>query len=73
MFTCIFVDDSWLYLTCRELDEMLEEYQESGLGDSGEMFDPSSVTHSMDAFINKQSNILTGAKFPAEYVFSIIT
>ncbi|KAF6020631.1 ECD [Bugula neritina] len=59
-------DDSWLYLTCRELDEMLEEYQESGLGDSGEMFDPSSVTHSMDAFINKQSNILTGAKFPAD-------
>lgn len=56
-------------MTYAELDEMLGEYGgTAGLGAdnsaSEASFDPSSLTESMSAFINKQSNILSGAKLP---------
>lgn len=47
-------------MTFEQLDDMLAEY---GAGKSNQ-FNPSQVVDTMSAFINKESNILTGVKVP---------
>ena len=61
-------------MTYDELDQILEDYSDStkSLADfdvkPSADFDPTQLTDSMSAFINKQSNILSGAKLPNRWV-----
>ncbi|XP_067935926.1 protein ecdysoneless homolog isoform X2 [Watersipora subatra] len=64
-------DDSWLSMTYAELDQLLEEYhtdKPSAVPSLNKKptaeFDTQQIANSMNAFINKQSNILSGAELP---------
>lgn len=58
------VDDSWLYMTYEDLDELLADFSGGGKSSASQPFDPSIVADSMNSFISKQSNLLSGVEPP---------